>query len=90
MKTKLTPEQKLSALSLKYFSGLEWNPKKGDYYTTTRDDLELYQIVDETPILFITKYCNPDHGQETSEWVKEEFLEDFGVYRVFVPDTIIK
>ena len=72
MKTKLTSEQKLTALSLKHFSDLEWIPKKGDYYTTSRDDLELYKIVDETHFLIMTKYCDPDRGDEISKWFRVE------------------
>ena len=56
MRTKLTAEQKLQALSSKYYDGLEWQPKKGDYYTTSRNDLELYQIVDENETTFFTFY----------------------------------
>lgn len=86
---ELTQEQKLEALGLKYYSFIEWNPKKGDYYTTARPDLELYQIVDETETLFKTKYCHPSQGDEQAEWEKEKFLEDFGKVRVHVPDFIL-
>lgn len=90
MKTELTLEQKLEALSLKHYQGFAWNPKKGDYYTSSRNDLELYQIVDENETSFFTKYSTDIDGSNLAEWTKEEFLIDFGVNRVFVPDFVFK
>ena len=90
MQTELTLSQKLQALSLKHYDGFAWNPKKGDYYTSSRNDLELYQIVDENETSFFTKYCHPDRGESTAEWSKERFLKDFGERRVYVPDFIFK
>jgi hypothetical protein len=86
--TSLTYKQKLQALSSKYYDGLEWQPKKGDYYTTSRNDLELYQIVDENETTFFTNYCGEKKSPEPHEWLKTEFLENFGVNRVYVPDFI--
>jgi hypothetical protein len=90
MKTQLTTEQKLQALASKYYDGLEWQPKKGDYYTSSRNDLELYQIVDENETSFFTNYCGEKKTIEPQEWSKESFLKDFGERRVFVPDFIFK
>jgi hypothetical protein len=82
MQTELTVEQKLQALSSKYYDGLPWNPKKGDYYTTSRNDLELYQIVDENETTLFTNYCGEKKADEPHEWSKIKFLEDFGERRV--------
>lgn len=89
MITKLTHQQKLDALALKYYSFYRWEPKAGDYYTTSRSDLELYQIVDIRDGKVFTKYLV---GSETlSEWPEEEFLspETFGGRRVYVPSWIL-
>lgn len=82
--TSLTPMQKLHAMAYKYYSGIKWEPKKGDYYTTSRADLELYQVVDVTETKVMTKYLV---GSDTiSEWDKDRFTtEGFGVNRVHVP-----
>jgi len=90
MQTELTVEQKLQALSLKYYDSLTWIPKKGDYYTTSRNDLELYQIVDENETTLFTNYCDGKKTEIPSEWKKEEFLIYFGERRVYVPDMIFK
>jgi hypothetical protein len=86
--TSLTLEQKIAALSLKYYDGFMWFPKSGDYYTTSRNDLELYKIEKEDDEFFYTIYCNIE-GCNPSQWKKTEFLKDFGVFRVFVPDIIL-
>ncbi len=88
MITSLTLEQKLSALSLKYYDGLMWFPKAGDYYTTSRNDLELYKIEREYEEFFYTTYCHIEDCTP-SQWRKTEFLKDFGVNRVFVPDFVL-
>lgn len=90
MRTKLTAEQKLQALSSKYYDGLEWQPKKGDYYTTSRNDLELYQIVDENETTFFTNYLDEKKSPEPHEWSKKQFLKDFGERRVYVPDFVFE
>jgi hypothetical protein len=84
----LTQNQKLNALAAKYYSGLQWNPKTGDYYTTSRADLELYQIVTADEKIIKTKYCDPQKGDVISDWETESFLKDFGVNRVWVPEWI--
>ena len=88
MQTELTIEQKLEAVSLKHYYFLEWKPKKGDYYTTSRNDTQLYQIVDEDDDFFYTNYCDKSFVSENSKWSKESFLKDFGERRVYVPDFI--
>jgi len=90
MQTELTVEQKLQALSSKYYDGLQWTPKKGDYYTTSRNDLQLYQIVDENETTLFTNYCGKNKSDQPHEWSKRKFLEDFGERRVFVPEFVLK
>jgi hypothetical protein len=87
--TKLTTEQKLEALALKYYQDYQWQPKTGDYYTSSRNDLELYLIVLADDKLVHTVYCNPEMGKEVSVWKVDEFLTGFGVKRVYVPDLIL-
>lgn len=87
-RTCLTMAEKIEAMSLKYYSKLEWKPKKGDYYTTHRHDLELYRIVDEDNENLYTVYCHvPDC--ERSVWRKDEFLKGFGENRVWVPPFVL-
>ena len=87
---KLSPEQKLEALSLKHYQKLDWTPKKGDYYTSSRNDLELYRIIDEDDKYFFTTYCDEEREGTPAMWEKDQFLKDFGEHRVFVPDAILK
>lgn len=89
MKTSLTYQQKLAALSLKYYNGYIWLPKAGDYYTTSRNDLELYKIEKEDEEHFYTIYCNVD-SCKLEPWKKNNFLKEFGEKRVLVPDFILK
>ncbi len=89
-RTSLTYEQKLMALSLKYYTNLKWEPIPGDFYTSCRNDLELYQVVDVTEDCIITRYCDPNKGLKTESWAKDEFFNGFGVYRVYVPECCFK
>lgn len=90
MITKLTPYQKMQAISEAFYcGGVKWLPTKGDYYTTVRNDLELYQILDEDDENFYTIYCT-DVQQRTSAWKKTEFLtHGFGPNRIQVRKYII-
>jgi len=88
MKTELTPEDKLKALSLRFYSDFEWKPKAGDHYTTARDDLELYRVVKVENGKLFTEYC-VDPGN-LSEWDEDAFTtEGFGPKRVYVPDFLL-
>lgn len=89
-KFELTAEEKLLAISTKHYQGLVWTPKQGDYYTTIRNDLELYQVVNVDDSFVYTKYCHPDKGDSISSWERDKFLQDFGMHRVYVPDWILK
>jgi len=87
--TILTEKQKLAALALRFYQGFQWAPIAGDYYTTSRNDLELYRIVREDETHYYTSYL--PLGREESAWPKSEFTkEGFGVHRVFVPPFILE
>lgn len=87
---KLTPYQKMQAVhNAFYCGGVKWLPKKGDYYTTVRNDLELYRIVDEDDEFVYTCYCT-DPTQNQSKWRKDEFTTSgFGPNRICVQDWIL-
>lgn len=86
---KLTETQKLEALAARFYQGLEWKPKAGDLYTTSRADLEVYEVVDVTGGKVFTRYTEGgDWG--VSEWPEAEFLtEGFGPNRVWVPPHVL-
>lgn len=85
----LTERQKLTALGHRFYSRAEWSPKAGDFYTTSRPDLELYKVVDVRDGVVTTTYL--PEGGETSEWPEDGFLTDgFGPCRVWVPDFILE
>lgn len=68
-----------------------WQPKQGDYYTSTRADLELYCIFDESAHHLFTIYCDTSKygdGVNPAKWPKSEFLEGFGINRVQVKPYI--
>lgn len=93
MRTKLTYQQKLEALSFRFYSTrFDWKPKKGDYYTSTRADLELYRIVEEDENNFYTVYCDEEKQGDypPAVWKKDEFLTGFGENRCFVPESLFK
>ncbi|MBO9125497.1 MULTISPECIES: hypothetical protein [unclassified Rhizobium] len=86
--TKLTYQQKLDALSYRFYQAGPWAPKAGDFYTTSRADLELYQVVSVENGLVRTRYT--EGTDAISEWPEAGFLtEGFGARRVFVPDWVI-
>jgi hypothetical protein len=89
MNKTLTENQKLHALANRFYSDAKWEPKAGDFYTTSRADLELYQVVEVTDDKIRTKYLFPD--SPIAEWAKHGFLtEGFGVKRVHVPFWVLK
>ena len=85
---KLTHQQKLEALSYRFYQHGTWTPAAGDFYTTSRADLELYQIVAIESGLVTTRYTE---GTETiSSWPESEFITGgFGPKRVFVPPWVM-
>lgn len=86
--TKLTYQQKLDALAYRFYQGASWEPKAGDFYTTSRADLELYQVVSVEGGVVRTRYT--EGSDAISEWPESEFLTGgFGPKRVFVPGWVI-
>lgn len=85
----LTAEQKLHALAFRFYQSAGWEPKAGDYYTTSRADLELYKVVDVRDGKVFTTYL--PEGGTVAEWPAEEFLSEktFGRCRVHVPDWVL-
>ena len=87
--TALTEKQKLAALALRFYQELPWVPKTGDYYTTSRNDLELYKVVFADEFVVITSYL--PLGGPTAEWDAEGFLtHGFGPRRVYVPEFVLQ
>lgn len=85
---KLTPQNKLEALALRFYQGHVWEPKPGDYYTSSRADLEVYRVVDVTDDEVITEYA--EGGMGVSKWPRSEFTtEGFGLMRVWVPEALV-
>jgi len=86
--TKLTYQQKLDALAYRFYQGAQWVPKAGDYYTTSRADLELYQVVSIENGIVRTRFT--EGSDALSEWTEAGFLtEGFGPRRVFVPEWVM-
>ena len=86
----LTYQQKLEALSLMFYQGMLWTPKAGDYYTTSRADLELYRVVAVEGGMVKTQYCDQSKSSAVSSWPEKEFTsEGFGPKRVWVPDFVL-
>lgn len=87
MPTELTESQKLEALAVRFYNGIEWHPKAGDFYTSSRPDLELYRVAKIVDGKIYTEYCTSP-GQ-LAEWDLEGFTtEGFGDCRVHVPDYV--
>jgi len=85
---KLTHQQKLDALAYRFYQGATWEPKAGDFYTTSRADLELYQVVSVEGGIVRTRFT--EGSDAIAEWPEGEFLTDgFGPKRVFVPEWVI-
>ncbi len=90
----LTKDEKLQALANRYYGKInqDWEPKVGDFYTTSRADLELYQIVSIQDGQIGTIYRDPARspGRDVSYWPASTFLSltTFGANRVHVPNWI--
>lgn len=85
---QLTAEQKLQALAHRFYQEVEWSPKKGDLYTTTRADLEVYEVVYADENIVRTRYTEGCSG--STEWPVDGFLTDgFGPKRVWIPPFIL-
>lgn len=91
---KITQQNKLDAIEYKYYNKHQWKPKRGDYYTLTRNSmgLELFQIVEESKTKFWIRLVWNENGgwqDESTEFDKDTFLEDFGESRVYLPEWCI-
>ena len=86
----LTPKQKMEALAYRFYQGGTWVPKAGDFYTTSRADLEVYQVVSVDGGKVRTRYT--DGGTDAiAEWDGVGFLtEGFGPKRVYVPEWCLR
>ncbi len=85
---KLTTEQKLEVLAARFYQGMEWSPKAGDLYTTSRADLEVYRVISVENGVVTTEYT--EISAAPSEWPEGEFLtEGFGPKRVWVPPFVL-
>jgi hypothetical protein len=86
---KLTVMQKLMAFKNAFYTHVVWQPKPGDYYTTTREDMELYMITGIEEGKVYTIYTNPVSA-ETS-WDQDGFTtKDFGHCRMHVPLWVLE
>lgn len=86
--SKLTYQQKLDALAYRFYQGAQWTPKAGDYYTTSRADLELYQVVSVEDGIVRTRFT--EGSDAIAEWPEAGFLtEGFGPKRVLVPEWVL-
>ena len=70
---RLTKDQKLLALEFKYYSEGVWYPKAGDLYTTARNDLEVYRVIDVRDGVVTTEYT--EHGTGPSEWAARRVFD---------------
>ena len=72
-----------------YQGGVKWKPKAGDYYTSSRPDLELYQVISVEGGKIKTVYT--DSKTDPAEWDESGFLTDgFGPNRIHVPEWIFR
>jgi hypothetical protein len=86
---KLTETQKLEAMALRFYQGLEWVPEAGHLYTTSRADLEVYEVVKVEGGKVFTRYTEGE-TTEVSEWPIADFLTaDFGLKRVWIPPFVL-
>lgn len=86
----ITKNQRLDAFSMKYYQRFTWKPRKGDYYCIARNDDLVARIVNECDEYFYTKSNMQNEECEADRWEKEKFLEDFGIYRVYLHPAILK
>ncbi|KAF0674470.1 hypothetical protein [Profundibacterium mesophilum] len=85
---QLTKMQKLEALAARFYQGMEWAPKAGDLYTTSRADLGVYRVISVENGVVTTEHT--ENGAAPSEWPDAEFLtEGFGPKRVWVPPHVL-
>tara|TARA_R110000824_G_scaffold304294_2_gene492121 strand:- start:373 stop:603 length:231 start_codon:yes stop_codon:yes gene_type:complete len=75
-------------MAFRFYQDMEWVPKAGDLYTTSRADLEVYKVVSVENGMVTTEYT--ENGTAASEWPLDEFTtKGFGPKRVFIPAHIL-
>jgi hypothetical protein len=91
---KLTLEQKLAALAMRFYQHLKWEPKVGDHYCLTREGLELYTINrSDGENFYIRRVYAPGQpeGEELADpWPIASFQSGFGENRVYVHPVIFE
>lgn len=89
--TTVTIEQKFLAMKLRYYDNQEWSPYVGDYYTSTRDDFELYKIIGTSYDNYLTQYCDPlKQSDQPGYWNQKQFTtHGFGEKRLWIPNWIL-
>jgi hypothetical protein len=84
----LTWKQKCHAMAFHVNQPGNWTPVAGDYYTSVRPDLEVYQVVSIDGGVVSTRYVEPpqDDGSQLATWSEQGFLSDgYGPSRVWLP-----
>lgn len=86
----ITARQKLAAFELRFYQFQAWEPKVGDYYTVTRAELVLFQIVGRDDqagewIVFSNQY-----DQEHRFAIEGFTTQGFGPSRLWVPEWIFE
>ncbi len=88
---KINERQKLAALAMRFYQGMKWEPKVGDYYCLTRDGLELFQIRSSDGENFFLRKVGPNDAQDLSDaWPIADFQTGFGINRVWVHPVILE
>lgn len=86
---EISEKQKLEAMANKFYSGMEWNPKVNDYYTTARADLEVFKVLKIEDGYIYTVMVGGN--QKTPEkWDLNGFTtEGFGPNRVHIQPWVL-
>lgn len=80
--------QKLTAIHIKHYQGDEWLPQAGDFFTTLRADLALFQIskIDGRQVFVVSV----DDGNQESAYDLGNFTSGgTGSLRVHVPKFVL-
>ncbi len=90
----ITDRQKLAAFAARFYQGMQWSPKVGDYYTMSRADNQLCRIVGEDEKNFYITISWLDGKKSTHDptpFGKSTFnTEGFGLNRVWCPEWIFE
>lgn len=92
----LNERQKIAALAMRFYQGMKWEPKVGDYYCLSREGLEMFQITrSDGENFYITKVYDPGQnvtlfGELQDPWKITDFQEGFGKNRVWVHPIVLE